>query len=86
MNLSVTVVTGTSHDLVTVRPGGQSMSKAVALRAEAWARNLQHELVDRTVGVVTIQAVLANQGMLEQERPALLGVTLVASVIDRSCS
>ena len=83
MDLGVTVVTGTPHDLVGVRTAGQSMTKSVALRAKPGPRNLQHELVDRAVRVMTVQAVLANRRMFEQERPALLGMALVASLIDR---
>src|SRR5450631_1526137 len=55
----------------------------MTLRAQSWPRNLQHELVDRAVRLMTVQAVGANRRMLEQERSALLGMALVASVIDR---
>src|ERR1700686_4002653 len=83
MNLGVTVVTGTSHDLVAAEAGGRRVTKPVAFRAQPWPRNLQHELVDRAVRVMTVQAVLANRCMFEQEGSALLGMALVASVIDR---
>ena len=59
------------------------MPHSVALGAEPWPRNLQHELVDRAVRFVTVQAVRTNRRVFEQERSALFGMTLVASVVDR---
>src|ERR1019366_10254170 len=85
MDLRVTVVTGPSHDLVAVRSTGQSMAKSVTIRAKPGPRHFQHELIDRAVGFMTVQAVHANRLVFEQERSALFGMTLVASVVDRSC-
>src|SRR5450759_3693980 len=85
MNLGVTVVTGASHDLIAVWTSGRSMTKAVALRAQPRPRNLQHELVDRAVSFMTVEAVHTNRRVFEQEGSALLGMTLVASVIDGRC-
>ena len=82
MDLGMTVVTGTPHDRVIVRTTGQSMTKPVALLAQPRTRDLQRELVDRAMGLMAVQAVHTNRLVLEQERSALLGMTLVAIVID----
>src|SRR5664279_2382857 len=59
------------------------MTISMALRAQPRPRDLQHGLVDRAVGFMTVQAVGANRRVFEQERSALFGMTLVASVVDR---
>src|SRR6266567_3945930 len=46
-------------------------------------RDLQKELIHRAMRVMAETAVLAHRRMLEQEWPALFGVALVASVVDR---
>src|ERR1043165_246454 len=61
--------------------GRMSAQRAVARLAEPRPRNLEHEVVGRAVGVVTVRAVLPHRGVLEQERSALFGVALVAGVI-----
>ena len=55
----------------------------VALLADVGHRGLLQLEVVRTVRRVTAQAVLAYGWVFPKERPALLGVTLVALVIHR---
>ena len=55
----------------------------VALLAQQRRLHLQHLLVDRAVGVVAVEAVLAHRRVLPQERAALLGVAGVAVLVDR---
>lgn len=68
---------------LTVRITGLPVARAVALQAKPWARHLERGLVDRAVRIMAVHAVFAHGEMLEQERSALLGMALVASVIDR---
>src|SRR5258708_39346418 len=59
------------------------MADCVAVVAQPRERCFQRELVDRAVRIVAAQAILAHRFVLEQKWSALLGVTLVASVVDR---
>lgn len=59
------------------------MTEIMTLVAHAWARYSQGELIDRAMRFMAVQTVLAHRQMLEQERSALLGMTLVASRVDR---
>src|SRR5215470_10313509 len=54
----------------------------VALLAQPRPRDLQQEVVDRTVRIMAVQAVLAHRGMLPQERAALFRMALVAIVVN----
>ena len=60
--------------------------RGMALLAQPRARDLQHGIVDRAMGVMAVQAVLAHRRVFPQERSALLGVTLVTGVVDRGRS
>src|SRR5215510_608026 len=62
---------------------GMAGEIGVALLAQARPRHLQHEVVHRAVRIVAIRAVLTHRRVLEQERTALLGMALVASVVGR---
>lgn len=68
------------------RIGRMEVCCIVAALAQPRPRDHQQVLVDGAVRIMTVQAVLAHGQVLEQKRPALLGVALVASVIDRSRS
>jgi len=83
MNLRMTVLARPAHGELRIHSGSHPMGYRVALIAEPRPRHFQHVLVDRAVRVVAVQAILAHRRVLEQERPALFGMTLVASVIDR---
>src|SRR5215470_19604973 len=54
----------------------------MTLLAQDWARNDEELLVVRTMGRMTGKAAFAHGSMLKQERPALLGVAAVASLVD----
>ena len=66
-------------------PAGRAVTERVAFRADSWPRNLEHELVHRAVRIVAIRAILAHRRVLEEERSALFGVALVASVVNGIC-
>ena len=54
----------------------------MTLLAQARPRNLQQEVIVRAVRIVTVQAILGHRRVLPQERPALLGMALEASLVD----
>src|ERR1700722_2672120 len=85
VNHGVTVLAGPREHLHLADAAGEAVAEAaaVALVAQARPRHFQHRLVDRAVRVVAVEAVLAHRRVLEQERTALLGVALVAGVVDR---
>jgi len=57
----------------------------VAALAEERRFHGQHRPMGRTVGVVTGQAALTHGSVLEENRSALVGVALIAAVIDAVC-
>src|SRR5215467_5856159 len=64
------------------RIAGMPDKIGVALLAQPRPRDLQQEVVDRTVRIMAIQAVLSDRGMLPQERAALFRMAFVAIVVD----
>src|SRR5664280_23369 len=86
VNLRVAILAGPNHRSARTEPweaGVRTMPHSVALPAQPWAWNLKRELVDGAVRLMTVIAVLAHRSVLEQERPALLGMARVANVVDR---
>ena len=85
MNLDVAVDAALVEDEPTGGGPQQvgAMVEAVALAADLGLLRLQHRLVGGAMCVVTIQAILAHRRVLPQERTALLGMALVAIVVDR---
>ena len=55
----------------------------MALLAQERNRRHQQRALIRAVRRVAVEAVLANGCMLEQERTALLGMALIARLVDR---
>ena len=82
MNVGMAVQAGAAHGELRIR-AGLRMADRVALVAKPRRRHFQHALVDRAMRIVTVRAVLAHRRVLEQERSALLGMALVAIVVDR---
>src|ERR1700680_2889124 len=72
-----------SHRILREGPGALSMAKTVTIEAQPRTREFQRVFVDGAVSVVAYEAVLAHRLVLEQERAALLGGALVASIVDR---
>src|SRR5262245_41849169 len=62
---------------------GRMAGLDVALLAETRLGHLQHPLVVRAVGIVTVHAALGDGKMLPEEGAALLGVAAVAGVVER---
>ena len=58
------------------------MTRGVALGAQPRYHHLQHLFVIGAVRPVTVRAAVADGEMLPQERPALVRMALVASVVD----
>src|SRR5450759_4027573 len=83
MDCVVAVLTRTSHGLYSRRPIAKPVTKAVAFGAQARSRDLEKVFVHRAMRIVAVQAVLAHRRVFEQERSALLGMALVAIVVDR---
>src|SRR6266567_1624909 len=85
VDLGMTVLAGSTEcaDLERAALQETGMAEAVALRAQPRTRDPQKELIHRAMRVMAEAAVLAHGRMLEQEWPALFGVALVASVVDR---
>ena len=54
----------------------------MALRADPGVRNFQETVVDRTVGLMTVGAILDDRRMLPEKGSAPFGVAHVASFID----
>ena len=59
------------------------MAESVALGAKPRPRDLQRVFIRGAVRLMAVQTVLAHRRVLEQERPALLRMALVAIVVDR---
>src|SRR5215831_5641785 len=57
----------------------------MALGAQPRPRNLQQIFVHGAVRVMTGQAIFPHRRVLEQKWPALFGVALITSVVDRAC-
>jgi hypothetical protein len=56
----------------------------MALIAQPWSAGFQQRRNVRAVGLVAIRAILGNTLMLPKERPALLGVTGKAGLVQSS--
>jgi hypothetical protein len=54
----------------------------MALLAQKWDRCDQQRQLIRAVREMTIQAILAHRGVLEQEGSALLRMALIAGFVD----
>src|SRR5450759_4458745 len=83
MDCVVAVLTRTSHGLYSRRPIAKPVTKAVAFGAQPRSRDLEKVFVHRAMRIVAVHAVLAHRRVFEQERSALLGMALVAIVVDR---
>ena len=83
MDRSVAVLTSPPHALDSRRPAVKPVTKAVAFGAQPRPRNFQKEFVHRAMRIVAVRTVLAHRSVFEQEWSALLGMALVASVVDR---
>ena len=85
VNFSVTVLARAVNRLDRRRIAGGSVSDAasVTLGAEPGTLDLQHVLVAGAVRIMTVQAVVADRLMLPEEGAALVGMALVASLVDR---
>src|SRR5689334_6104935 len=82
VHFRVAVLTGLADRLLRQRTRRQAVTEPVAFGAEPRPRDLEQIFVHGAVRLVTAVAVLAHRGVLEQERPAFLGVALVTSIID----
>ena len=93
MDVGVTGEAASPHDaFIRIRAGSQGLPRLqvvrvqeirVALLAQERNRRHQQRALIRAVRRVAVEAVLANGGMLEQERTALLGMALIARLVDR---
>jgi hypothetical protein len=54
----------------------------MALEAQEWLSGIEQIAVDRTMGTVTVEAVLEHIRVREQERPPLIGMTLDTGLLD----
>ena len=93
MNIRVTSEAASPHDaFIGIRAGSQGLPRlqvvrvnkiGMALLAQERNRRDQQCVLIRAVRRVAVEAVLANGCMLEQERTALLGMALIARLVDR---
>ena len=93
MNVRVAGEAASPHDaFIRIRAGSQGLPRlqvvrvneiGVALLAQEGNRRDQQRILIRAVRRVAIEAVLADGCMLEQERTALLGMALIARLVDR---
>ena len=56
----------------------------MACQTQTVALHFQHVLIDRAVRIMAIQTVVTHWLVLPQQWAALLGMALVASLVDRS--
>ena len=93
MNLDVAVRAGASENSLRVSGtrkdvGARILSagvpgRLVALLAQERLSNFQHRRNVRSVRIVTVGTVILRRSMLPEEGAALLGVALVAGLVDR---
>ena len=92
MNLRVAVLAAAIQDPRIRRPAAADVgfgeqvvgmpAIGMALLAQDRPCRRQQHIVIGAVGLVTVQAVVAYRGMLPDEGSSLLGVTLIANLID----
>ena len=93
MDVGMTGEAASPHDaFIRIRAGSQGLPRlqvvrvheiGVALLAQEGNRRDQQRILIRAVRRVAVEAILAYRWMLEQERTALLGMALIARLVDR---